>query len=632
MCGIAGIVNFVEPKIDCAETVRKMTIALQHRGPDASGFFNEKNVFIGHRRLSIIDLADSGQPMDNEDGSVRIVFNGEIYNYHELREEMLECGHEFRSSGDTETIVHLYEEYGDECIERLNGMFALAIYDLKKRKIILARDRMGQKPVFYFCNAKRFVFASELQGLKQHPSMPRDLDFQAIHDYLSLQYIPGPCTVYRDVRKLLPGHILTVNADTGSQLTRCYWKPDYAKKCDLNFTDACVRLRELVEDAVLKRLMADVPLGAFLSGGLDSTIIASITAKLTDQPVNTFSIGFENPLYDEREYARSAVANIENCGLGKVIHLEKVVEPENFDVVKNLINHYGEPFADSSMLPTFLLSQFTRENVTVALSGDGADELFAGYERYLAFRWCSSLDYIPRPLRSVAGSLINTVLPEGAGERTRRGRLRRFIDIMKSSPEGRYLRITNRFREDVKELMFGDVLQEFKPLPTARLFSEIELTAENPVEKVMETDLKLYLPGDILTKVDIASMACSLEVRNPFLDHRVVEFAASLPLEYKQHGRSRKHILKEAFKDILPPDISSRRKKGFGVPVGAWFRGPWHALLREYLGRGLLTSGGIFNRDSVIWMIREHAEGIRDWSYPLWALLMLELFLRKENQ
>jgi asparagine synthase (glutamine-hydrolysing) len=632
MCGIAGIINFVEPNIDCAETVRKMTVALQHRGPDASGFFSEKNVYIGHRRLSIIDLSESAQPMDNEDGSVRIVFNGEIYNYPELREEMLECGHDFRSSGDTETIVHLYEEYGDKCIEKLNGMFALAIYDLKKRKIILARDRMGQKPLFYFCNQKRFVFASELQGLKQHPSMPRDLDFQAIHDYLSLQYIPDPKTIYREVHKLLPGHILTVDADTGSHVTRRYWNPDYVKKCDLSFADACVQLRELVEDAVAKRLMSDVPLGAFLSGGLDSTIIASLTAKLTDQPINTFSIGFDNPLYDEREYARMAVANIESCGFGKVNHHEKVVEPENFEIVKTLINHYGEPFADSSMLPTYLLSEFTRENVTVALSGDGADELFAGYERYLAYRWCSNLDRIPKALRSTAGFLANVMLSKGAGERTKRGRLRRFIDIMNTDPDGRYLHITNRFSEDVKGIMFGDVMQEFKPLPTARLFSQLELSAENKVERVMETDLKLYLPGDILTKVDIASMACSLEVRNPFLDYRIVEFAASLPLEYKQHGCSRKHILKEAFKDILPPEISSRAKKGFGVPVGAWFRGPWHALLREYLGRGVLTSGGLFSRDAVLWMIREHAEGIRDWSYPLWSLLMLELFLRKENQ
>ena len=632
MCGIAGIVNFVEPNIDCTLTVQKMTVAMQHRGPDAKGFFNDRNVFIGHRRLSIIDLSESAQPMDNEDGSVQIVFNGEIYNYHELREEMLECGHDFRSSGDTETIVHLYEEYGEGCIEKLNGMFALAIYDLKKRKIILARDRMGQKPLFYFLNKKRFVFASELQGLKQHPSMPRDLDFQSIHDYLSLQYIPDPGTIYRDVKKLRPGHIMTVDTDSGSLTTKCYWQPNYVKKSDLSFADASVQLRELIEDAVEKRLMADVPLGSFLSGGLDSTIIAALTAKLSDQPINTFSIGFNNPLYDEREYARQAVAGIEACGFGPVNHHEKVVEPENFKVVESLINHYGEPFADSSMLPTYLLSEFTREHVTVALSGDGADELFAGYERYLAYRWCEKMDCVPKIVRGTAGFLAKSVLPQGSGERTRRGRLRRFIDIMNSDPKGRFLRITNRFSEEVKQVMFGDVMQEFDPLPTARLFSQVDISAENPVEKVMETDLKLYLPGDILTKVDIASMACSLEVRSPFLDHRVAEFAASLPLEYKQHGRSRKHILKEAFKDILPTEISSRSKKGFGVPVGAWFRGPWHALLKEYLGSGVLTSGGIFNREAVLWMIREHAEGVRDWSYPLWALLMLELFLRKENQ
>lgn len=632
MCGIAGIINFVEPRIDCPDTVQKMTAAMQHRGPDAKGFFCMDNVFMGHRRLSIIDLSDSAQPMENEDGTVQVVFNGEIYNYRELREEMLAKGHQFRSGGDTETLVHLYEEYGEEFISKLNGMFGLAIFDIKRRRMLLARDRLGQKPLFYFMNAKRFVFASELQGLKQHPSMPRDLDFQAVHDYLSLQYIPSPNTIYRDVKKLPPGHYMVLNTETGEHCISKYWHADYAKKCDLSFADASRQLRELVIDAVEKRLMSDVPLGAFLSGGLDSTIISALTSKLTGNTINTFSIGFENQLYDEREYARMAVKNIESCGWGKVNHHEKVVQPENFDTVKNLISHYGEPYADSSMLPTFLLSEFTRENVTVALSGDGADELFAGYERYLAYRWSKNMDCIPKFLRCCGAAAMNCLLPGAAGERTRCGRLRRFADIMKTDPESRYLSIINRFKEDTKRIMFGDVMNEFDPQPTIRLFNDLTLTATDPVERVMETDLQLYLPGDILTKVDIASMACSLEVRNPFLDYRVVEFAASLPLSYKQHGKSRKHILKEAFKDIVPPEISTRSKKGFGVPVGAWFRGPWHAMLREYLGHGVLTSGGIFRRESVLWMIREHAECVRDWSYPLWALLMLELFLRKENQ
>lgn len=630
MCGIAGIINLNGKPVP-EDILIRMNDAQAHRGPDDHGILIDRNVGLAHRRLSIIDLSQGHQPLGNEDGSIQIVFNGEIYNCLELRRSLEQQGHIFKTHCDTEVIVHLYEEYGTGCTAKLAGMFAFAIYDSIRRKMLFARDRLGKKPLFYFSSNELFLFSSELGGMKMHPAMPSGLNLQAIHDYLSLQYIPCPDTVFKGVFKLPPAHYLELDLKNGESVIKRYWQADYSAKTDLNFEDAVRKLRELLFTAVKRRLMSDVPLGAFLSGGLDSSIITGIMSRLCEQPVKTFTIGFNEAQYDERTYARAAADAINRQANFPLEYHEKVVDQNDFSALEKLVAHYGEPYSDASMLPTFLLSKFTREKVTVALSGDGADEVFAGYERYLLIKYSQMLDVIPGSLRTVFFGSLRKFLNNGAGERTLSGRLNRTLRIAASSGEHRYLDIINRFREPLKKQLYGSRFDNFNPAATYEIFNAASklATAAGAVEKVMETDLYTYLPGDILTKVDIASMACSLEVRNPFLDHEVVEFAASLPLEYKQKGISRKHILKEAFKDMLTPELLNRNKRGFGVPLAAWFRGSWKTILQERLLEGRLVKEEFFKQDAVSRMLENHCSGKADFSYPLWSLLLLELFLEQ---
>ncbi|MCP3966133.1 MAG: asparagine synthase (glutamine-hydrolyzing) [Lentisphaerae bacterium] len=634
MCGIAGIVNQGNLP-DSEKLIHLMTDAIAHRGPDDDGFLCDEKVALGHRRLSIIDLENGHQPMSNEDGNVSIVFNGEIYNHTCFREELISKGHTLKTNCDTEILLHLYEEYGPNFLNRINGMFALCIYDKRHNRIFLARDRMGQKPLFYFCDhsRKRLIFCSELGGLKQHPDLPREFNLQSIHDFLSLQYIPCPFTIYKGVYKLPPANYLEFNIDTGQFKTERYWQLDFARKSDLEFEDACDHLRELLTTSVKRRLMSDVPYGAFLSGGMDSSIIAGIMSKLCDHPVKTFTIGFEEKRYDERRFAHQVAASLEGKGLFPIEYHEKVVNPQDFDILKKLVRHYGEPYSDASMLPTYLLSEFTRENVTVALSGDGADELFAGYERYLIMRYTAYSDLLPPFMRQILLGLPAQLIPD-SGERTFTGRLKRALKTAAAHSDRRYVDIINRFNEKLKKQVYGDKFSDFIPQSTYETISSVYDTSNalNRTEKVMDTDIQTYLPGDILTKVDIASMACSLEIRSPFMDHEVAEFAASLPLEYKMCGVSRKHILKTAFEDLIPMDILNRRKKGFGVPLADWFRGPWQKKLHEHLLEGKLVSEGFFKEAPLKSLLQQHSLGRTDASYPLWSLLVLELFLEQEEQ
>ena len=631
MCGISGIFNLNGEPVSEA-VLEKINDAQIHRGPDAGKTWIKGNIGLAHRRLSIIDLTDGAQPMTNEDGSILVTYNGEIYNHRDLRRELEAKGHIFSTSCDTEIIVHLYEECGSKCVNFLNGMFAFAVYDTKKKYLLLARDRMGQKPLVYFHkpstsgNAGKFVFSSELQSLKAHPEMPHEINPQALHNYFSLQYIPYPHTIYKGVKKLPPAHILEITEDQPEPRVSQYWRCRYDEKCDLSFDDAAAKLRNLMEDATNKRLMSDVPLGAFLSGGIDSTITVALMKKFSLMPVKTFTIGFEEEKYDESRFAVIA------AGAFDTDHAQKVVNPADFAVLKKLVKHYGEPYCDASMLPTYLLSQFTREKVTVALSGDGADELFAGYYRYLVMKYAKFADIVPWPLRKVFMEIFLQILPPKTEERTFSGRVRRICEVLSSTRSRRYLDMINRFPETMKKSIYSEGFANFAFKDTQYLFDEIfsNLSAGNYVEKAMETDLYSYLPGDILTKVDIASMANSLEVRSPFMDYRVVEFAASLPLHYKQNGATRKHILIEAFRNEIPPQLRERSKMGFGVPIARWFRNEWKNIAREHILDGKAVNSGFFHRASIEDMIRRHCQMKADYSYALWALLIFEIWFSED--
>jgi asparagine synthase (glutamine-hydrolysing) len=631
MCGIAGIISFNATPDQ--NILQRMSDAITHRGPDDSGIKCFPNVALAHRRLSIIDLGNGHQPLCNEDGTVWIVFNGEIYNHLELRKKLEERNHQFKTNCDTEVIVHLYEEYGTECISHLDGMFALAIYDSSAKRILLSRDRLGQKPLFYFSTENNIVFASELSALKQHPSMPRILNKQALHDYFSLQYIPAPHTVYHNVFKLPPGHRMVINTSDGTRQLEQYWKLDFSKKTELNFHDAEKRLRELLTGALKKRLMSDVPYGTFLSGGLDSTIITALMGQLCDHPVKTFTIGFNEQLYDERNYAMQASHAISKIANYPLDYHVKTVNPDDFDLLKKLVRHYGEPYSDASMLPTYMLSEFTREQITVVLSGDGADEMFAGYERYMVMKYAAWLDRIPFGMRKTACKILSSILPAKTEERSRSGRIQRLLSVLADNPDDRYFNIINRFPENLKQRLYGDAFKATDFYATGQVIKSIRdcTTSPHQIEKLLETDIHSYLPGDILTKVDIASMACSLELRSPFMDHELVEFAASLPFNYKQRGQSRKHILKSTFSDLIPDELRNRSKKGFGVPIAAWFRGPWQERLRTHLLEGQAVKSGFFNRQSTEKLINSHCKGKADFSYPLWSMLIFELFLEEED-
>ncbi|MBE6387729.1 MAG: asparagine synthase (glutamine-hydrolyzing) [Lentisphaerae bacterium] len=632
MCAITGIIKF-DNSCDPHKTVKDMTDAVIHRGPDDSGFFVDENVAFGHRRLSVIDIDGGKQPMYNEERDVVVILNGEIYNYRELRADLEATGHVFSSESDTEVIVHLYETMGRQFVSLLNGMFSFALYDMRRKIVLLGRDRLGQKPLFYFQNGGTLVFASELAALKRHPDMPRDLDINAISDYLSLLYIPGAATVYHNVRRLSPGCTLEYQLSTGSVSVLSYWQMIYTFKCsELSIEEAASELRRRVENAVERRLVSDVPLGVFLSGGVDSSIITALTArKLGGLPCKAFSIGFADRKYDERNQAREFVSYLKNCKLN-IEHFEKQVNPCDFELLRTLCSHFGEPYADASALPTALLSRFARERVTVALSGDGADELFGGYERYHAMRIFSRFSTAPAGLRRAGFGMLQKLLPD-AGERTFSGRARRFFKLLSSNtPERAYFDLLDRAPQELKKKLFLAKAPGIYRHDSSEVFRRAfrTLSGKNEHELCSELDIVTYLPGDILPKVDITSMSCALEVRSPFLDREVAEFAARLPWEYKQYKRERKRILKEAFKDIVPAEMFDRPKRGFGVPVAAWLRGAWKEQAYETLFNGRLVAD-YADKNALLQIWKQHQSRKHDWSYLLWSLLILELFLSSES-
>jgi asparagine synthase (glutamine-hydrolysing) len=635
MCGITGAIwTDPEKALDDA-TLRRMVEVLRHRGPDDEGFYTAEfrtraaeqavpGVALGHRRLSIIDLASGHQPLSNEDGSVWVVLNGEIYNYRDLRRRLEGSGHRFRTNSDTEVLVHLYEDEGERLPEHLNGMFALAVWDANRRQLFLARDRLGKKPLVYRLEPGRLLFASELKSLLEVPGVPRELDPQALDAYLTYQYVPHPQTIFRGISKLAPAHCAVYRE--GRLTLRRYWNPDFRVEEDRPAEQYARELRELLTSAVELRLQSDVPLGAFLSGGIDSTIVVGLMQQLSKEKVRTFSIGFPVPEYDETHYARLVAQRF------GTIHEEFRVEPDAVDILPKLVWHYDEPFADSSAVPTWYVAQLTRRQVTVALTGDGGDELFAGYPRYRAVWLGSWFDRLPSVLRWLLAGRYWQRLPASPRQKSLRRRFKRFTEALGMTPQRRYLEWIAIFNEARRAELYSDefvaTLPDVDPLEFLGA-AWARSSGRDPVTAASLADLVTYLACDLMTKVDIASMAHGLECRQPLLDYRVVELAARMPLQRKFRRGRGKRIFLEAFADLLPKEILHRGKMGFGVPLDRWFRGPLAGYARQTLLDGRTLARGLFRPEAIRGLVEDHLAGRFDHSYRLWALLVLELWQRR---
>lgn len=624
MCGICGYIY--HRSLDRAEVPLLGTLnqTLRHRGPDDSGSAVLSDAGLAMRRLSIIDLVTGHQPMANEDETCWVVHNGEIYNFLDLRRELESLGHSFRSHSDTEVILHSYEEWGPECVNRLRGMFAFAIYDQGSgsgsERLFLARDRVGKKPLYYYRDSKCFVFASEIKAILAHPQVPRRMNRRALPLYLAYGYVPAPHTIFENIYELPPGHLMTVQ--DGDLVTKTYWDASNAfdRKSDLSQEEIIDRLQQLLQESVRLRLVSDVPLGAFLSGGLDSTAIVAYMARLMDQPVKTFAIGFEDdPSFNELEYARLAARALDTD------HHEFVVRPDAIDLLPKLVWHYDQPFADSSAIPTYLVAQLTREHVTVALTGDGGDELFAGYERFAAARLAEVYRRTPQIVQSILARVLNG-LPESTRYDGFVRRARRFAESAPFPLAERYLGWVGIFDTDfIRELLSNgadlNIVNHFQGY-----FQKVQ--EADPIGQLLYVNIKTYLPGDLLVKTDRMSMANSLEARCPFLDQELLEFAACIPTALKLRRLATKYILKKALKEQVPQEIIRRKKHGFGVPVGRWFRTDLKSYVREVLLGAEALRRRYFNESAIRRLIDEHQSGTRDHGHKLWALLTFEIWHR----
>lgn len=627
MCGIVGIVQrdangdtAVDPHV-----LARMCEAIRHRGPDDEGSYLGEGVGLAMRRLAIIDLEGGQQPIANEDRTAWIVFNGEIYNYRSLRERLEKLGHKFRTDSDTEAIIHAYEQYGAECPKHLRGMFAFAIWDERKGELLLARDRVGKKPLLYALTKKELIFASEFSALLCHPDVSREINPEAIHYYLSFACVPAPLTAYRQIKKLEPGHTLRFKSNGEVHIER-YWQPDFSKKTKLSEAEAGERTIEVLREAVRVRLMSEVPLGAFLSGGIDSSAIVALMSEQSSGPVQTFSIGFEEQDFSELHYARRVA---EHVGAD---HHEFIVRPNALEVLPTLVEHYGEPYADSSAIPTYYVAKETRRSVTVALNGDGGDECFAGYERYAAMRLAERYRRLPGLVRGPLIQQAINLIPSSEIHRSRLRDVKRFLESASLSPLERYTRWVSVFKAGARDELYTEEFRQrvagHEPVDfLAPWFAQAN--GAGVVDAVLLADTMTYLPNDLLVKVDIASMAVSLEARSPFLDHHVIEFAASLPENLKLRGLTTKYILKRALRKILPQENLQRRKMGFGVPLGHWFRGEMQGFLRETLLAEKALKRGFFKPEIITRMVEEHTRGQKDYAPHLWTLLMLELWFKR---
>jgi asparagine synthase (glutamine-hydrolysing) len=617
MCGIVGLVQSDPKKQVSLSLLKRMCDVIQHRGPDDSGTWTQGHVGMGMTRLSIIDIAGGQQPIHNEDKTVWIVFNGEIYNYRELRQELLEKGHRFYTSSDTETIVHLYEEYGDNCVDYLRGMFAFSIWDQRKEMLFLARDRLGKKPLHYYLDGKGLIWGSEIKSILQCPDVSREVYPPALVNYLAYGYVPDPDTMFKGIYKLPPGSILTYK--NGKVDVRPYWDVEYKVEKIQSEEFYIERLLEILSESVKLRLVSEVPLGAFLSGGIDSSMVVALMARHMTEPVKTFSIGFEDQSYDELHYARTVAKEFGTD------HHEEIVKPDAESIIQDLVRQFDEPFADSSAIPSYYVSKMAKQWVTVALSGDGGDELFGGYPRYLngaAARWTN---WIPKSIKKGIFQNIAGLLPEWSpGINTLRN--------ISCDENERYIRHMSKgistVHKDVFSREFIDKVDNTDPSPALMRYLDA-VKEKDRVTRRMYQDTKTYLPGDLLTKVDRTSMMVSLEVRAPILDHHLVEFAATIPSYLKINGNSTKYIFKKAAERLLPKEVIYRSKQGFAVPVKTWIRREWTEMSYDLvLGERALTRCN-FNPRFLRNTMSEHRWGRRDHSYIIWTLMILELWFRQ---
>ncbi len=626
MCGIVGLFDVGGTKEIARSILERMNQAQFHRGPDEGDVHIEPGLGFGHRRLSIIDLSSGQQPLFNEDHSVVVVFNGEIYNFQDLMPELIALGHQFRTRSDTEVIVHAWEQWGEACVNRFRGMFAFALWDRNRQTFFLARDRLGVKPLFYsVLPDNTLVFGSELKALLCHPKLSLEIDPRSVEDYFAYGYVPEPRTIYKHAFKLPPGHSLTIQRGKAVPSTKEYWDLLFQPGDRISERDAQAELIERLREAVKIRLISEVPLGAFLSGGVDSSAVVAMMAGISDDPVNTCSISFGDQKYNESEYAREVAERY------RTNHRVEQVDSDDFDLVDTLASLYDEPYADSSAMPTYRVCQLARKSVTVALSGDGGDENFGGYRRY---RWHMNEEKIrslmPLGVRRPVFSAVGKLYPK-ADWAPRIFRARTTLQALARSSVEAYFHTVSIMDDEMRGKLFSDSfrreLQNYQAVEVLQHHAK-RAPVPNGLSLIQYLDIKTYLPGDILTKVDRASMAHALEVREPLLDHPMMEWLAGLPEHYKLKGQEGKYILKKSLEPYLSDSILYRPKMGFAVPLASWFRGPLKVKLSNMVLSSRLTETGFFNPGFLKHMVDQHQSGLRDYSSPLWSVLMFDSFLQ----
>jgi asparagine synthase (glutamine-hydrolysing) len=621
MCGIVGIIDPALPASEIQPTLQRMNDIIVHRGPDDDGFFLSEGIGLGMRRLSIIDLGGGKQPIYNEDRSIVIVFNGEIYNYRELTQQLKQRGHVFTTMSDTEVIVHLYEEVGEACVDQLRGMFAFAVWDMGRRKLFIARDRLGIKPLYYTQMGDRLIFGSEIKSILQHPDVEARLDLEGLNNFLSLKYVPAPRTMFEGIQSLQPGHTLTWHANTVA--IKPYWDLSFANSQNGHLSEEAYaeQLEALIRESVKLRLRSDVPFGAFLSGGVDSSTVVAIMSQFLDEPVKTFSVGFHDDTHvaDELPFARLVAKQYQTD------HHEIYVGPQDFiDLMDKVAWHLDQPIADQATVATYMVSKLASSHVKMVLTGEGGDELFAGYARYAGERFSPYFRHIPASVKSLALAMSDR-LP---------GLHRPKIALYALCQPDETTRFTNwfpLFNYDRKMALLSDDLRsELYQASSDYVFAEYlaRTDASDALNRMLYVDTKLWLPDYLLLRGDKLTMATSLEGRVPLLDHKVVEFAASLPPHLKLNGLARKYLLKKVSRKLLPPEIIDRKKEGFPIPIYQWLRTEANSLLRDYLSPETVQRRGLFNQDYVTKLLDEYQAGVGDHGHLLWGLLSVELWHR----